>query len=79
MSETSEQKVGGKEGRKEGRKEEKVKINKERGGKKTVPRIRMASYVSYKGKIVLAPFCLEGCLKTKGLLASCGGSAKGGG
>jgi len=30
-----------------------------KGGRRerTVPRIRMASYVSYKGKIVLAPFC----------------------
>jgi len=28
---------------------------------KTVPRIRMASYVSYKGKIVLPPFSVRGC------------------
>lgn len=38
---------------------------------KTVPRIRMASYVSYKGKIVLAPFFVRGMRE--------GGKGEGGG
>lgn len=38
------------------------------GREKTVPRIRMASYVSYKEKIVLAPFRCGGIDEAKGLL-----------